>query len=114
IAPIAVVQVAGDEHKRDALADGQLNQVIESLARGTAQLLDRRAFVAFEPEERAIEMDVGRVNKTQHGGSFYGTAEPRRSVGHTSLCIAPCRSRTAIRGSGTKWLYKSVRVERSS
>src|SRR5664280_2024329 len=49
ILPIAIIHIARDEDKLHFLADAELHEVFKSPARGTAQLIHRSAFVAFQP-----------------------------------------------------------------
>jgi hypothetical protein len=69
ILPVSVVQIAGDQQKRDPLLDRCIDQVSECLARCFAQQARRRLGIGFEPVHRAIEMDVGSVQKAEfsHG-----------------------------------------------
>ena len=68
VPPVAVVEVAGDEHERGRLVDSQLHQVFHRPPGGLANLLDRSPLVTFEPFQRTIEMNVGSVNELEHAG----------------------------------------------
>ena len=63
IAPIAVVEVAGDQHEIDAFLDGQVDQPREGAPRRSPNPLDGRVLVPLQPLERAVEVDIGRVEK---------------------------------------------------
>ena len=63
IAPIAVVEVARDQHEIDAFLDGQVDQSREGPPSRSSNSLDGRVLVPLESLERAIEVDIGRVEK---------------------------------------------------
>ncbi|OPZ07373.1 MAG: hypothetical protein BWZ10_02837 [candidate division BRC1 bacterium ADurb.BinA364] len=63
VAPISVVEVSRDHDEGNALVQRQVGQVFQRAPRGVAQPLGRRAIVAFQAKQRAIEMNVGGMNK---------------------------------------------------
>jgi hypothetical protein len=79
VAPAAVEEVARQEQELRALGEAELDQTIERTARGTAQLGHGRTLVALEPDERAVEVQIGRVNELRHGGSLLPPGEPGRA-----------------------------------
>jgi len=63
VLPVAVVQIAGDDHEIDLLIDGRSHQVRERFASSGAQQLGRRVGIGRQPGERTVEMDVGGVDE---------------------------------------------------
>ena len=63
IAPIAVVEVARDQDKIDGFLDGKVDQSREGASRRSANPLDGRILIPLEPLERAIEVNIRRVDE---------------------------------------------------
>ena len=63
--PLTVKEVSGDDHKRDGFVDGQLHQVFEGFASRISETFCRRAGVGFQPAQRAVDVNIGRVYKTK-------------------------------------------------
>ena len=89
IAPIAVIQVAGNEHEIDASLDGKVDQPRESPSCRSSYLVDGCVLVSLQALEWAIEMNVRRVQK----GYCHGE-KPGRSTTHSS------RQHRAVSGLG--------------
>ena len=78
VLPVSVVEVAGNQDEGHRLVDGQLHEVFQGPAAGLADLVDRGAFVALQPSQRAVQVDVGGVKEFEHG--FRGKLRPRGSI----------------------------------
>jgi hypothetical protein len=65
ILPVAVVEVAGDDHERRFLGDRGLDEVGEGLARGGRE--QPRRLLAARPQapQRAVQMDVGGMQESK-------------------------------------------------
>ncbi len=63
VTPIAVVEVARDQYKIDGFVDGKVDQPREGASSCSANPLDGRVLVPFQPLERAIQVNIGRVDK---------------------------------------------------
>ena len=63
IAPVAIIEVAGDHDEIDPLLYSQVDQSLESPARCSSHPLHGSVFITLEPLERTVEMNVGRVKK---------------------------------------------------
>ena len=68
ILPVAVVQVAGDQHKVHFLVDGQIHQPNQGLSGGTPQAGHRGALKAVEPAQGAVNVQICGV-KEAHANS---------------------------------------------
>gem|GEM_PF-3780836 len=64
VLPVAVVEIAGDQQKIDPLVDGQIHQALERAPGRATQPFQRRAVVAAQPPQRAVDVKVGGVDKT--------------------------------------------------
>ncbi len=56
--PIAVVEIAGDQDEVDRSLDGEIDHVLEGLARGVAHFFGGRARIVGQPGHRAVEVNV--------------------------------------------------------
>ena len=66
VLPVSVVEVAGNQDEGRRLVDGKLDEVLQGPAAGLADFVHRRAVVALQAAQRAVEVDVGRVKKLEH------------------------------------------------
>ena len=80
IRPIAVVQVAGQQHELHALGQRQIDQVFQRPARRVAQPLHRRTGIAAQAAQRAVDVQVSGVDETEAARGF-----------HYSIHSAQCR-----------------------
>jgi hypothetical protein len=74
VRPVAVEDVAGDQHEIGRALDGEVDDVGEGAAGGVAHLFGGSAVVEFEAAQRAVEVNVGAVDEA-HGppvGSMNG------------------------------------------
>jgi hypothetical protein len=65
IAPIAVVEIPGNDDEGDFLFDRLGNEVLESNAGRAADAFGGSALLPGQPLERTVEMDVARVNEAK-------------------------------------------------
>ena len=65
VAPVAVIEVAGDDQEGDLLLDGKSHQPIQSFTGGGAYGLRRRSLMLGEPLQRAVQMNVRRVKEAK-------------------------------------------------
>jgi hypothetical protein len=65
IPPGSVEEVAGDNHERHFFAERKVDQVRERTPRRTANVLDRRAGIARQPNEGCVEVDIGSVKELE-------------------------------------------------
>jgi hypothetical protein len=83
VAPVAVVEVAGDDHEIDLFFEGKANQVFESVAGGGAKQLRRGVLARTQAGERAVEMDVSGANEAHAAsGSVCHSLPPRDRAGN--------------------------------
>ena len=68
ILPIAVIEVAGEQHEVHGFVDGQVDEIIKRAPGRAADLGDRRAFVALQAQQGAVEVDVGGVEEFHEAG----------------------------------------------
>ena len=68
VGPVAVVQVACQQHEVHTLGQGQVDQVFQSPAGGVAQALYRRTGIAAQATQRAVDVQVGGVKETERAG----------------------------------------------
>lgn len=61
--PVPVVNVTGDHHEIDLLVDRMRHEVVESVARCSAQALSRRVGIGRQPPQRAVKVQVGGVDE---------------------------------------------------
>ena len=66
ILPIAVVQVARDQHEGDLFVHGQPHEILQRSPRRMTNLFGRRGFVAIDSSPRAVEMNIRGMNELQH------------------------------------------------
>jgi hypothetical protein len=66
VLPVAVVHVPGDDDKSHLLFDGRGHQILQGPPGGPANLLDRRALVAIQSAERAVQVKVGSMEELEH------------------------------------------------
>lgn len=66
VTPVSVVQIAGDHQEIDGLRDCRVHERREGRSRRGPQHPDRRALIAGESDERAVEMNVCSVNEADH------------------------------------------------
>ena len=86
VGPVAVVDVAGQQHERHVLAERQVDQRRECVARGAAQPRDRCALVAVEPPQGTVDVEVGRMDEFHGATLAHGPAWKARR-----LCYVPRR-----------------------
>jgi hypothetical protein len=67
VAPVAVEDVAGQDHEGRLLVDGELHQALERAAAGDPDRRRGGAVVALEPTQRAVEVQIGRVDEGEAG-----------------------------------------------
>jgi hypothetical protein len=67
VLPRPVKQVAGNNHKRHALLDGQCYEVRKGVAGRAAQHVDGRALAGLDAAHRAVKVHVGGVDELEHG-----------------------------------------------
>ena len=78
VAPVAVVEVAGDEHEIDAALERQIDHPLERPPRRAADPLDGRVLVLLQAPEGAVEVDIGGVQeRDRHGGPFNSGSQRR-------------------------------------
>ena len=65
VAPIAVIEVAGDDQEGDLLLDGKSHQPIQSGPGGGANGLCRGAFMSGQPGQGAVQVNVRGVKKAK-------------------------------------------------
>jgi hypothetical protein len=65
VLPRAVVEVTGDQHQARLLVDGEAHHALEGAAGSATERLTRAPLVRLQPDEGAIEVDVGGVNDEQ-------------------------------------------------
>ena len=83
VAPVAVVEVAGDEHEVDAAVERQIDHPLERPPRRAADPLDGRVLVLLQAPQRAVEVDIGGVEeRDRHGGRVYSGSQCRNSAAH--------------------------------
>src|SRR5262249_1317463 len=85
VAPIAVIEIARKKHECNMLGDGKIDELRERSSRCPPDSVDRGAFVRIEAEQRAVEMDVSRVDES-HYSAAQGSYVPK-------LHTCPSRSR---------------------
>ena len=64
VLPVAVVQVAGNDHEVHLLRDGLGDQVVEGITCCCAEQLRRGILVGGQSRQRAVEVDVGGVDES--------------------------------------------------
>ena len=82
VLPVLIVEIAGDNDERHVLRDREINQGGKRPPRAVPHDLGRNLGPARQPCERAIEMDVGRVQEF-HGQSVYQDPHRVPADGHT-------------------------------
>ncbi len=65
VAPIAVVEVAGDDDEIDLVLDRLTDEVLERGARGGANPFGCRALLPGQPLQGAVEMDVAGMDEAK-------------------------------------------------
>ena len=65
VAPIAVVEIARDDEKIHRLLDGPTDQGVECLPRRSPDSLGEASFLTGETEERTVQVNVRRVEKSE-------------------------------------------------
>ena len=63
VLPVAVVDVAGNDHEVDGFIQGDVHQLHEGIARGSAQLLGWCIGIRGQPAKRAVQVQVSGVNE---------------------------------------------------
>src|SRR6478736_2139978 len=99
VAPVTVVQVAGDLQQLCLLIEAQLDQVFDRSPCGTADLLDWCAFVFGKPRKRAIQMQIRSVHEF-HGVITTCRASPNPSIPNSTTSPAR-RKRGGLRPAPT-------------
>ena len=72
VAPVAVVDVAGQHNERDVLSQRQIHHVVEGDPGGATDLIDRGTLVTLEAAERAVEVQIGGVKELEHARARAG------------------------------------------
>ena len=70
VAPVAVIDIAGDNDEIDRFGLRQIDHPLQGPARRPAQQIDRRAIIGRKADQRAVEMDIGGVDE------FHGCLGP--------------------------------------
>lgn len=63
--PVAIIEIAGDNHETDGFVDCSGDKIVQGLTGRQPHAIGGHAFVAGQPTERAIEVNVGRVQKLE-------------------------------------------------
>jgi hypothetical protein len=66
VPPVAVIQIAANDHERDRTLNGCLDEVFEGLPGRTAHFFNRHSLILGEAPQWAVEMDVSHVEKSKH------------------------------------------------
>jgi hypothetical protein len=69
VLPVAVVEVARDHEEGDFLFDRSIDELPQRLARGVAQLRGRRVRIGAQAVQRAVEVNVCRVDELHEESS---------------------------------------------
>lgn len=56
VAPVAIVDVSGNDDEGDSLVDGELDEIFERAAGGLADRLDGCSFILIEAMQRTVEV----------------------------------------------------------
>ena len=100
IAPIAVVEVTCDQNEIDSFLDGEVDQPREGASRRPPNPLDGRVLITLKAFERAIEMDISSMNKSDRHEEepkplvTDGATSTRRIENHRNLndsTLSKCR-----------------------
>ena len=75
VAPLPVIEIAGDDHEVDPLGNGLVDQPLEGLACRAANTLRRRVLLSRQAAQRAVQVDIGGVQETKFGQDA-GTPPP--------------------------------------
>jgi hypothetical protein len=67
IRPVTVVDVAGDQQEIDFFLDRQIDEAPEGSAGGGADEFGGGGGIGLQPAQRAVEMEVGRVQEAEIG-----------------------------------------------
>jgi hypothetical protein len=63
ILPVIVIEITGDQQKRNILGDGEVDQIPERLPRAVARDILRDSPAPREAGKRAIEVNIGGVEE---------------------------------------------------
>jgi hypothetical protein len=66
IRPVAIPEVAGDEHEGDPLLNSELDEISKGVASGRLNPLYWCALELHESAKRTIKMDIGGVDELEH------------------------------------------------
>ncbi len=85
VLPLAVEQVAGDQHERHLFAQREIDQVGVGGARGGADAVGGRVGVRLQPTQRAVDVQVGGVDESEagHRARRVATGAHRRQPAHS-------------------------------
>ena len=65
VGPVAVVQIACQQHKVDFFGQSQIHQILQRPAGGVAQALYRRTGIAAQAAQRAVDVQIGGVEEAE-------------------------------------------------
>src|SRR3984957_14079681 len=65
IAPVSVVEIAGDDDERDFLLDRRVDQIGKGGSRGRPDSGGGRPLLARQPFERTVEVNVAGMDKSK-------------------------------------------------
>lgn len=87
VTPIAVIEVAGDDHEVDFVLGRLTDEVLERGARRGANSFGCRALLSGESLQRAVEMDVASVDKAKRfQGGASSIQRPAAKMTTPSVC----------------------------
>jgi hypothetical protein len=67
ILPVTIVEITRQEKEADLFFESQVNEAVEGTTSGTSDLFYGGTLIAFESPKWAIQMNIGGMQKSEHG-----------------------------------------------
>jgi len=93
VAPVGIVQVAGDDDESDVLSDRQIDQVRECAARALPGHAVGHGAKAGEPEERTVQVNIGGVQEFHAEEVYMPLPSPPTTASEPKALASPASLR---------------------